>query len=141
MHSPMHSPMQSVNAWLQHQIDEYKFSIRDITVDFYMAEARLNRPESHIDQLRCYHNACMEMITLCQKNGDDESYLHALSKLHNRLIKEINNERRCHLFRVQSYYFARNTLKLICHQLSIEGAWDKATAFQTDFVRRVPFLP
>lgn len=134
-------PMQSVNAWLQHQIDEYKFLIRDVTVDFYMAEARLNRQESHIDHLRRYHNACMEMIDLCRKNGDDESYLHALVKLHNRLIKEINNERRCHLFRVQSYYFARNTLKLICHQLSLEGSWDKATAFQTDFVRRVPFLP
>lgn len=30
-------------CWLHHQIDEYKFQIRDATVDFYMAEARLNR--------------------------------------------------------------------------------------------------
>lgn len=134
-------PMQSVNAWLQHQIDEYNLLIRDVTVDFYMAEARLNQQESHIDHLRRYNNACMEMIDLCRKNGDDESYLHALVKLHNRLIKYINNEERCYLFRVQSYYFARNTLKLICHQLSLEDSWDKATAFQTDFVRRVTFLP
>ncbi|QTF08757.1 hypothetical protein HC231_13225 [Brenneria izadpanahii] len=133
--------MLSVNAWLQHQIDEYKFQIRDATVDFYMAEARLNRPESHIDHLRRYYNACMEMVDLCLRNGDDDSYLHALIKLHNRLIKEINNEERCHLFRVQSYYFARNTLKSICHQLSMQGLWDKATAFQTDFVKQVPFLP
>ena len=27
----------SVSAWLQHKIDEYQFSVRDITVDFYMA--------------------------------------------------------------------------------------------------------
>lgn len=72
-----------MNAWLQHQIDEYKFLIRDVT----MAEARLNRQESHIDHLRRYHNACMEMIVLCRKNGDDESDLHARVKLHNRLIK------------------------------------------------------
>ncbi|MEH2921389.1 hypothetical protein ACFFL1_16175 [Samsonia erythrinae] len=133
--------MLSVNAWLQHQIDEYKFQIRDATVDFYMAEARLNRPGSHLDHLRRYHQACMTMVELCLKNGDDDSYLHALVKLHNRLIKEINNEGRCHLFRVQSYYFARNTLKSICYQLSMQGAWEKATAFQSDFVKRVPFLP
>ncbi|KAA9001238.1 hypothetical protein FJU30_08345 [Affinibrenneria salicis] len=133
--------MFSANAWLQQKIDQYKHNIRDATVDFYMAEARLNNSDSHIDHLRRYNNACMEMAELCLQNGDDESYLHALVKLHNRLIKEINREERCHLFRVQSYYFARHTLKLICHQLSLQGSWEKATAFQTDFVKRVPFLP
>ncbi len=24
----------SVNAWLQYKIDEYKFAVRDVTVDF-----------------------------------------------------------------------------------------------------------
>lgn len=33
----------SINAWLLGKIDEYKFSVRDATVDFYMAEAALRR--------------------------------------------------------------------------------------------------
>ena len=35
----------SMNAWLLGKIDDYKFSVRDATVDFYMAEASLRRPE------------------------------------------------------------------------------------------------
>ena len=31
----------SMNAWLLGKIDDYKFSVRDATVDFYMAEASL----------------------------------------------------------------------------------------------------
>lgn len=31
----------SINAWLLGKIDDYKFSVRDATVDFYMAEAAL----------------------------------------------------------------------------------------------------
>ena len=61
------------------------------------------------------------MANLCLENGDDDSYLHALSKLHNRLIVEINNPQRCQLFRVQSYHFARHTLTLICQKYAMEG--------------------
>ncbi len=38
----------SVSAWLQCKIDDYKFSVRDITVDFYLAEAKLNRADCSI---------------------------------------------------------------------------------------------
>lgn len=129
----------SMNAWLLGKIDEYKFNIRDVTVDFYMAEAALQRPECNINHLKRYNGISLGMANLCLENGDDESYLHALSKLHNRLIIEINNSQRCQLFRVQSYHFARHTLTLICQKYSMEGGWDKATAFQKDFVKRVPF--
>ncbi|GAA3603013.1 MAG: hypothetical protein ACRC0C_17200 [Gibbsiella quercinecans] len=129
----------SINAWLLNKIDQYKFSVRDATIDFYMAEAALKRPGCDIEHLKRYNSVSLNMANLCQENGDDESYLHALSKLHNRLIMEINNPDRCQLFRVQSYHFARHTLQLICHQYAIEGTWDKANAFQKDFVKRVPF--
>ncbi|WP_279023312.1 hypothetical protein [Gibbsiella quercinecans] len=129
----------SINAWLLNKIDQYKFSVRDATIDFYMAEAALKRAGCDIEHLKRYNSVSLNMANLCQENGDDESYLHALSKLHNRLIIEINNPDRCQLFRVQSYHFARHTLQLICHQYAIEGTWDKASAFQKDFVKRVPF--
>lgn len=129
----------SINAWLLNKIDQYKFSVRDATIDFYMTEAALKRPGCDIEHLKRYNSVSLNMANLCQENGDDESYLHALSKLHNRLIMEINNPDRCQLFRVQSYHFARHTLQLICHQYAIEGTWDKANAFQKDFVKRVPF--
>ncbi len=124
----------SINAWLLGKIDDYKFSVRDATVDFYMAEAALRRPECNIDHLKRYNSVSLTMANLCLENGDDDSYLHALSKLHNRLIVEINNPQRCQLFRVQSYHFARHTLTLICQKYAMEGTWEKANAFQKDFV-------
>jgi len=130
---------QSVNAWLQGKIDEYKSNVRDATVDFYMADAALRRPDAHLCQLKRFNNICLEMANLCLQNGDDHSYLHALCKLHNRLILEINSVVRCELFRVQSYHFARHTLKLLCQYYAMMGIWEKATAFQTDFAKRVPF--
>ena len=130
---------QSVNAWLQSKIDEYKSSVRDATVDFYMADAALRRPDAHLCQLKRLNSICLDMANLCLQNGDDHSYLHALCKLHNRLILEINSVGRCELFRVQSYHFARHTLKLICQYYAMMGIWEKATVFQTDFAKRVPF--
>ncbi|NMP28816.1 hypothetical protein GW590_18315 [Rahnella sp. SAP-1] len=129
----------SINAWLQGKIDEYKFTVRDATVDYYMADAALKRPDADISQLKGYNSLCLDRANICLQNGDDPSYLHALCKLHNRLILEINNPQRNELFRIQSYHFARHTLKMICRYYAMMGIWDKATAFQTDFVKRVPF--
>jgi hypothetical protein len=129
----------SFNAWLLSKIDDYRFNIRDATVDFFMAEAALKRPECNVNHLKRYNNVSLNMANLCLENGDDESYLHSLNKLHNRLIIEINNLQRCQLFRVQSYHFARHTLRLVCQKYTLEGTWDKASAFQKDFVKRVPF--
>lgn len=120
----------SINAWLLGKIDEYKFSVRDATVDFYMAEAALRRPECNIDHLKRYNSISLTMANLCLENGDDDSYLHALSKLHNRLIVEINNPQRCQLFRVQSYHFARHTLTLICQKYAMEGTGRRRTRFR-----------
>lgn len=128
----------SVNAWLQGKIDDYKFQVRDATVDFYMADAALNRPQAGVEQLTRYNRVSLEMANLCAMNGDEESYVHALSKLHNRLILEINNPEREYLFRVQCYTFARHTLKLICQHYMLLGIWEKASAFQSDFLKRVP---
>ncbi len=130
---------QCVNAWLQKKIDEYKCSVRDATVDFYLTEAALRREDADIAQLKRFNTHCLDMANLCLQNGDDHSYVHALCKLHNRLILEINTPHRIELFRVQSYHFARHTLKLICHYYAMMGIWEKAKAFQTDFVKRVPF--
>ncbi|WON78756.1 hypothetical protein [Serratia sp. UGAL515B_01] len=129
----------SIKAWLLSKIDEYKFSLRDTTVDFYMAETALRRPECNVNHLRHYNNVSLTLANLCLENGDDESYLLTLGKLHNRLILEINNSQRCQLFRIQSYHFSRYSLTLICQKYSMEGVWEKANALQQDFAKRVPF--
>ena len=76
----------SVSAWLQHKLDEYRFSVRDLTVDFYLAQAKLNRAECTLQQLRQFNDTCLDMAEICQLNGDDQSYLHAMGKLHHRLF-------------------------------------------------------
>ena len=131
---------QSVSAWLQHKIDQYTFSIRDITVDFYMAQAKLNRADCTIDRLRKFNDTCMDMAEICQLNGDDQSYLHALSKLHQRLVQEMGNSERDRLFRIQAYQLARLSLTRLCHQLAQSGEWDKATRLQSDFVRHAGWI-
>jgi len=130
----------SMSAWLQHKIDEYKFSVRDITVDFYMAQAKLNRPECTIEQLRKFNDTCLDMAELCQLNGDDQSYLHAMGKLHQRLVVELSNTSRERLFRMQAWQLARHSLSRLCHQLALNGEWDKATVLQSEFVKHASWI-
>ncbi|WP_455810929.1 hypothetical protein [Pseudomonas graminis] len=130
----------SMSAWLQHKIDEYKFSVRDITVDFYMAQAKLNRPECSIEQLRKFNDTCLDMAELCQLNGDDQSYLHAMGKLHQRLVVELSNTARERLFRMQAWQLARHSLSRLCHQLAMNGEWDKATVLQSEFVKHASWI-
>ena len=68
------------------------------------------------------------MAEICQINGDDQSYLHAMGKLHHRLVQEMGNSERDRLFRI------------LCHQLALVGEWDKATALQSDFVRHAGWI-
>ena len=126
----------SISAWLQHKIDEYKYSVRDITVDYYMAQAKVDRPECTLEQLRKFNDTCLDMAELCQLNGDDHSYLHAMGKLHHRLVQELGNAERDRLFRMQAWQLARHSLTRLCHQLALSGEWDKATALQNEFVRK-----
>jgi len=130
----------SMNAWLQHKIDEYTFSVRDITVDFYMAQDKLNRPDCSIEQLRKFNDTCLDMAELCQLNGDDQSYLHAMGKLHQRLIVELSNTARERLFRMQAWQLARHSLSRLCHQLAMNGEWDKATVLQSEFVKHASWI-
>lgn len=125
----------SVSAWLQHKLDEYRFSVRDLTVDFYLAQAKLNRAECTIQQLRQFNDICLDMAEICQLNGDDLSYLHAMGKLHHRLVQEMQNPDRDRLFRIQAYQLARLSLTQLCHQLAITGEWERATLLQSEFVR------
>ncbi len=125
----------SMNAWLQHKIDEYTFSVRDITVDFYMAQAKLNRPGCTVEHLRNFNQTCLDMAELCQLNGDDQSYLHALGKLHHRLIIELCDSSRERIYRMQAWQLARHSLSRLCHQLALNGEWNKATVLQSEFVR------
>ncbi|MCW0317687.1 hypothetical protein NB724_002838 [Pantoea ananatis] len=125
----------SVSAWLQHKLDEYRFSVRDLTVDFYLAQAKLNRAECTIQQLRQFNDICLDIAEICQLNGDDLSYLHAMGKLHHRLVQEMQNPDRDRLFRIQAYQLARLSLTQLCHQLAITGEWERATLLQSEFVR------
>jgi len=131
---------RTVSAWLQHKISDYKFAIRDITVDFYLAEARLNRPGCSLQQLRRFNDTCMDMADICKINGDDCSYLHAVGKLHHRLVQEMGNSDRDPLFRQQAYQFARLSLTHLCHQLAQQGDWREITRLQSDFVRHASWI-
>lgn len=130
----------SMSAWLQHKIDQYKFSVRDITVDFYMAQAKLNRPECTIEQLRKFNDTCLDMAELSQLNGDDQSYLHAMGKLHQRLVIELSDTTRERLYRMQAWQLARHSLSRLCHQLALNGEWDKATLLQSEFVKHASWI-
>ncbi|WP_192458609.1 hypothetical protein [Musicola keenii] len=129
------------NAWLRTQMDNYHHKLRDASVDFYMAELAMDREICDIGQLRNYYLTGMKMAELSQQSGDEGRYLFSLIKMHHCLIAAINDTHRCHLFRVQSYYFARQTLQMICNQFSVLGCWEKVSAFQQDFVQRVVFMP
>ncbi|MGM3176220.1 hypothetical protein [Dickeya lacustris] len=133
--------MFSFNAWLQTQIDDYRRQLRNITMEFYLAELSLERDDSDVSDLRHYYLTGTQMADLSMKQGDDASYLFSMIKVHQRLIIEINSTERTRLFRVQSYYFARQTLQCICNQFSLMGLWDNVTAFQADFMQRVVFVP
>ncbi|MCS3401623.1 hypothetical protein NYE92_02545 [Pantoea sp. B566] len=130
----------SVSAWLQHKLDEFRFSVRDLTVDFYLAQAKLNRAECTIQQLRQFNDTCLDMAEICQLNGDDLSYLHAMGKLHHRLVQEMQNPDRDRLFRIQAYQLARLSLTQLCHQLAITGEWEQATVLQSEFVRHASWI-
>ncbi|RQN03931.1 hypothetical protein [Pantoea ananatis] len=130
----------SVSAWLQHKLDEYRFSVRDLTVDFYLAQAKLNRAECTIQQLHQFNDTCLDMAEICQLNGDDLSYLHAMGKLHHRLVEEMQNPDRDRLFRIQAYQLARLSLTQLCHQLAITGEWEQATVLQSEFVRHASWI-
>jgi len=130
----------SVSAWLQHKLDEYRFSVRDLTVDFYLAQTKLNRAECTIQQLRQFNDTCLDMAEICQLNGDDLSYLHAMGKLHHRLVEEMQNPDRDRLFRIQAYQLARLSLTQLCHQLAITGEWEQATVLQSEFVRHAGWI-
>ncbi|WP_288495908.1 hypothetical protein [uncultured Pantoea sp.] len=130
----------SVSAWLQHKLDEYRFSVRDLSVDFYLAQAKLNRAECTIQQLRQFNDTCLDMAEICQLNGDDLSYLHAMGKLHHRLVEEMQNPDRDRLFRIQAYQLARLSLTQLCHQLAITGEWEQATVLQSEFVRHAGWI-
>lgn len=130
----------SVPAWLQQKIDAYRFALRDSTVDFYLAQAKLNRADCSIEQLRRFNDTCLDMAELCQLNGDDHSYLHALGKLHHRLVQEMGNADRDRLFRIQAYQLARLSLTRLCHQLALSGDWAQATRLQSDFVRHAGWI-
>ncbi|PKC38973.1 hypothetical protein V462_05815 [Pantoea ananatis 15320] len=140
-HSTLRRVMSlSVSAWLQHKLDEYRFSVRDLTVDFYLAQAKLNRAECTIQQLRQFNDTCLDMAEICQLNGDDLSYLHAMGKLHYRLVEEMQNPDRDRLFRIQAYQLARLSLTQLCHQLAITGEWEQATVLQSEFVRHAGWI-
>jgi len=130
----------SINPWLQHKIDEYHFSIRDITVDYILALAKLNRPECSPEQLRNFNDTCLDIAELCQLNGDDQSYLHALGRLHQRLLQELSDTTRERLFRMQAWQLARHSLTRLCHQLALNGEWEKVVSLQNEFVRQAAWI-
>ncbi|MGK3141156.1 hypothetical protein [Pantoea sp. C2G6] len=130
----------SLSAWLQQKIDQYQFSLRDLTLDVYMAQAKLDRDDATIQQLRQFNDICQDMAEVCQLNGDDLSYLHALGKLHHRLVQEMANDARDRLFRLQAWQLARLSLTRLSHQLALVGEWDKATVLQREFARHAGWI-
>lgn len=130
----------SVSAWLQHKIDDYHHLLRDMTIDFWLAQTRLNRADCTLANLRTFNDACLAMAETCQRNGDDQSYLHALGQLCHRLVQEMGNGERERLFRIQAYQLARPSLARLCQQLTLAGEWEKAETLQRDFIRHAGWI-
>lgn len=129
------------NSWLKTHIDGYQIKLRDAKRDCYMAESALDYAENDVTRLQDYYRAGQSLLALSQQHGDDHHYLANLLRLHQRLILEINNAQRPHLFRLQSYQFARQTLQQACQFFGVQGCWRKVIALQTDFAQRVTFNP
>lgn len=123
-----------ISPWLQYKIDRYTFALRDITADLSVAQTKLNLTGCTIEQLHKFNDLCLDMAELCQLNGDDRSYLHAMGKLHLRLVIELSNGSRERLFRMQAQLLARHSLSRLCHKLMLDGEWNTATVLQHQFV-------
>lgn len=126
----------SINAWLAIGIDEYKLKMQDATVEFFIAENRLNRlgiTQSHIDDF--YHSS-MRLAELAQKAGDDSSYLQGLRKVYTRMMGEFANERNPLPRREQCRKYAREALTLTCELYHGYGVDEKARQLRSDFVKR-----
>lgn len=129
----------SINAWLSHEIDEYKDKMQDATVEFFIAETKINRMGAQPERLDDYFETCMQLAKLAKKNGDDESYLQGLKKIYTRMMTEFNNKANNFQCRELSHQYARESLTLTCQLYSGYDIADKAKVLRTDFVKRSSF--
>ena len=126
----------SINTWLSHEIDEYKDKMQDATVEFFIAETRLNRLGAQPESLQGYYDSCMQLAKLAKHNGDDDSYLQGLKKIYTRMMAEFNDKKNNVTCRQLSHQYARKSLTLTCQLYSGYDITDKAKKLRTDFVRR-----
>lgn len=63
-----------------------------------------------------------------------------MGKLHQRLVIELSDTTRERLYRMQAWQLARHSLSRLCHQLALNGEWDKATLLQSEFVKHASWI-
>ena len=127
--------MKTLNfdAWLSHKLDEYKMELEDATVDFFIAENRLNLKPHRENYIHAYYVKCMDLANIAHHHGDEASYLQALRKIYSKMLllaEDLTNTDT----RVKAYQFARHSLKLICEHYSYIGEHEQARKLRNHFV-------
>lgn len=130
----------SVNAWLNQQVRAYQMQLQDATVDFFIAEHKLNLDPKSVLAVKSYYLACMRLADISYNNGDDSSYLQALKKNYSRMFAELkyfmNDDDRC-----QIYQYARQCLRMICDFYALRDEENKARHYRTHFVKQMSKYP
>ncbi len=122
----------SFDAWLSQKIQDYRFDMEDATVDFFIAENRLNLKPEKISYIEGYFAKCMTLASIAYANGDESSYVQALRKNYSRMINAAEILKNIDA-RVKTYKLARHSLKLICKHYNQLGDYQSETQIRSHF--------
>jgi hypothetical protein len=121
------------NAWLTNKLSSYTFQMHDATVDFFIAENKLNLTPHCLSAIKDYDMTCMKLAEIAKDNGDEVSYLQAIRKNYYCMLSQIkgmtDDKERTH---VCSY--ARLCLKMIYAHYILNDEQKKAQQFRSHFV-------
>lgn len=121
------------DAWLSYKLNDYTLQMHDATVDFFIAENKLNLTPHCLYSIKGYYATCMILADLAKDHGDDVSYLQAIRKNYYCMLsqmKGISNDKN----RMQVYRYARRCLKLVCNHYMLNDNQQKARHLRSQFV-------
>ena len=121
------------DAWLANKLNDYTLQMHDATVDFFIAENKLNLTPHCLCSIEGYFVTCMNLADIAKNNGDEVSYLQAIRKNYYCMLsqmKGITHDKN----RMQVYRYARRCLKLVCNHYMLNDDQQKARHLRSQFV-------
>lgn len=121
------------DAWLANKLSNYNLQLHDATVDFFVAQNKLNLTPHCFYSIKAYYDTCMTLAKIAKNNGDEVSYLQAIRKNYYCMlsqIKGVDSDKQ----RMKVYRYARHCLKLICYHYMLNDEEKKAHQFRSHFV-------